>query len=404
MRLAPQQDELVRRSMKSLRTKPAGFLFFSLMFVPLLCFSRGAAPWPSGTGSVAEIAAMHIARASHTSTLLPNGQVLIAGGFAGSGGEYNPYRSAELYDPSSGTFEPVAEMSIGRSGHTATLLKNGKVLIVGGWTGRYDLRGSAEIYDPTTNLFTPTGNLAIERAGNTATLLADGRVLIAGGVDRRENALASAEIYDPSTGKFTVTGSMADPRSAHTATALKGGKVLIVGGGSGHYPSQTIYRSAELFDPATGKFASAGQTTVGRHKHAAILLGSGKVLILGGSDNRDWHGEYASAEIYDPASGTFAATGVMNTARFKLPSAAALLPNGRVLVAGGGPFAELYDENTGTFTRVPGSLGAARFFASTTLLPGGRALITGGYAESGSGLPATPGAWLYQPGSVSASD
>lgn len=383
--------------MKPRGIKTTGCLLLRLIFVPLICFSVVGAPWPSGTGTVAEIAAMHIARASHTSTLLPNGKVLIAGGFAGSGSEYNPYRTAELYDPSSGTFQSAAEMTIGRSGHTATLLKNGKVLIVGGWTGRYDLRGSAEIYDPSLNTFTPTGKLVTERAGSTATLLADGRVLIAGGEDRQENAIASAEIYDPLTGKFTATGGMADPRGAHTATALKDGRVLIVGGGSGHYPSQNVYRSAELFDPATGKFSSEGQMSVGRHKHAAILLPSGKVLIVGGSDNRDWHGEYASAEIYDPISNAFAATGGMNTSRFKLPAAVALLPSGRVLVAGGGPFAELYDETTGTFIRVSGSLGAARFFASATLLPGGKALITGGYAESSGSLPATPAAWLYQP-------
>jgi hypothetical protein len=383
--------------MKSRVTKTGGCILLRLMLVPLLCFSVVGAPWPSGTGTVAEIAAMHIARASHTSTLLPNGKVLIAGGFAGSGGEYNPYRTAELYDPSSGTFQSAAEMTIGRSGHTATLLKNGKVLIVGGWTGRYDLRGSAEIYDPAANTFTPTGNLVIERAGNTATLLADGRVLVAGGEDRQENAIVNAEIYDPATGKFTATGGMADPRGAHTATALRDGRVLIVGGGSGHYPSQNVYRTAELYDPATGKFSSAGQMSLGRHKHAAILLRSGKVLIVGGSDNRDWHGEYASAEIYDPVSRTFIVTGAMNASRFKLPAAVALLPNGRVLVAGGGPFAEVYDETTGTFTRVSGSLGAARFFASTTLLSGGRALITGGYAENSGSLPATPAAWLYQP-------
>jgi hypothetical protein len=244
----------------------------------------------------------------------------------------------------------------------------------------------------------------VERAGNTATLLADGRVLIAGGEDRQENKIASAEIYDPPTGKFTQTGSMADARAAHTATALKDGRVLIVGGSSGHYPSQNVYRSAEIFDPATGKFSSVGQMTVGRHKHAAILLRSGKVLIVGGSDNRDWHGEYASAEIFDPVSATFTTTSAMSTPRFKLPAAVALLPNGRVLVAGGGPFAELYDETTGTFTKVPGSLGAARFFASATSLSGGRALITGGYAESGGSLPATPAAWLYQPSSGSVPD
>jgi Kelch motif len=243
--------------MKSRPAKTAGFLLLSLMLVPLLCIELASAPSPSGAGTVSEIAAMRIARASHTSTLLPNGKVLIAGGFAGSGGEYNPYRTAELYDPKSGTFESVGEMSIGRSGHTATLLKNGKVLIVGGWTGRYDLRGSTEIYDPAANTFTPTGNLVIERAGNTATLLVDGRVIIAGGEDRQENKIASAEIYDPSTGKFTQTGNMADARAAHTATALKDGRVLIVSGSSGHYPSQNVYRSAELFDPATGKFSAA---------------------------------------------------------------------------------------------------------------------------------------------------
>jgi uncharacterized protein (DUF2147 family) len=276
-------------------------------------------------------------------------------------------------------------------------LKNGKVLIVGGWTGMNDLRGSAEVYDPATGAFTLTGNLVVGRAGNTATVLADGRILIAGGEDRQENAIASAEIYDPATGKFALTGSMVEPRGSHTATALKDGRVLIVGGGSGHYPSQTIYRSAEIYDPATGKFTLSGETSVERHKHAAILLRSGKVLVVGGSDNRDWHGEYASAEIYDPASGTFSATRPMSTPRFKLPGAVTLLPNGRVLVAGGGAFAELYDEATGTFTKVPGSLGSARFFASATLLPGGKALISGGYAESGGGLPATPAAWLYQP-------
>ena len=121
------------------------------------------------------------------------------------------------------------------------------------------------------------------------------------------------------------------------------------------------------------------------------------MLIVGGSDNRDWRGEYASSELYDPSDGTFRTTGTMNTSRFKLPAAVALLPDGKALVAGGGAFAELYDETTGTFTTIPGALGAARFFASTTVLTGGRALIAGGYAEGGNGLPATARAWLYQP-------
>jgi len=288
-------------------------------------------------------------------------------------------------------------MTIGRAGHTATLLKNGKVLIAGGWTGRYDARRAAELYDPAIGMFTPTGNMVIERADNTAALLPDGRVLIAGGVDRNENALASAELYDPKTGTFTLTGDMTEARGVHTATVLRNGKVLIVGGGSGHYPSKTVYRSAELYDPATGKFTTTGPMTVGRHKHAAVLLASGRVLVVGGSDNRDWRGEYSSAEVYDPGTGAFSATGAMNTPRFKLPNAVVLLDNGKVLIAGGGSFAEVYDEKKASFSKAEGSLGSARFFASATVLPDGKTLITGGYADSESGLPATASTWIYQP-------
>jgi hypothetical protein len=295
-------------------------------------------------------------------------------------------------------------MSIGRSGHTATLLKNGKVLIVGGWTGHYSVRNSAELFDPATNMFTPTGNLVVERAGSRATLLADGRVLVTGGANQREDGLASAEIYDPATEKFTRTGSMHEPRTEHTATALQDGQVLVVGGGSGDHRGATIYREAELFDPASGSFSPTGLTTVPRHKHAAIRLASGKVLVVGGSDNRDWHSQYSSAELYDPARGTFTATESMHTVRFKLPFAITLLPNGKALVAGGGAFAELFDERTGSFTQVPGSLGTARFFSSATALADGQVLITGGYYDSGSNLPATESAWLYRPATARSSD
>jgi Kelch motif len=374
-----------------------GLFLLLLMILPFVHSGASDVSAASRAGSIAETAHMQMARASHSSTLLPNGKVLIAGGFGGSGTESNPYRSTEIYDPRSGSFQPAGDMTIGRSGHTATLLKNGKLLIAGGWTGRYNLRRSAELYDPATGVFTPTGDMVIERAGNTAARLPDGRVLVAGGEDRSEDAIASAELYDPATGKFTRTGDMREPRGEATATVLTNGKVLIVGGGSGHYPSQNVYRSAELYDPATGKFKSAGDMSVGRHKHAAVLLASGKVLVVGGSDNRDWHGEYSSAEIYDPATDKFSATGTMNTSRFKLPCAAVLLDNGTVLVAGGGSFAEVYDESKASFSKVDGSLGAARFFASATVLPGGKTLITGGYAESGGGLPSTSGAWIYKP-------
>lgn len=385
--------------MKSRFSKMVGLTFSALMILTLaLARPAGSSQSSIAVGTVTQIGSMHVARASHTATLLPNGKVLIAGGFAGSGAEGSPYASAEIYDPASGRFTPTASMTARRSGHTATQLKNGKILITGGWTGRYDAHGTAELFDPATEIFTPTGSMVVQRAGNTATLLPDGKVLVAGGVDRNENALASAEIYNPATGLFTLTGNMSQPRGAHTATLLKNGKVLIAGGGSGHYPSETVYRSAELYDPATGAFTPAGEMTVVRHKHAAVLLPNGKVLVVGGSNNRDWRGEYSSAELYDPAHGTFQATGSMSLVRFKLPSAAVLLHNGKVLVAGGGERAEVYDPATEMFSTAAGNLGAARFFASATLLANGQALITGGYFNApDGGLPSTANAWIYEP-------
>jgi Kelch motif len=204
-----------------------GLFLFPLMLLPFVRLSAPDSSVSSRAGSVAETAHMQIARAGHSSTLLPDGKVLIAGGFGGSGTERNPYRSSEIYDPRTGSFQPAGNMTIGRSGHTATLLKNGKLLIAGGWTGRYNVRRAAELYDPATGIFAPTGDMVIERAGNIAALLPDGRVLVAGGDDRSENAIASAELYDPATGKFTRTGDMREPRGQATATALKNGKVLI---------------------------------------------------------------------------------------------------------------------------------------------------------------------------------
>jgi len=289
-------------------------------------------------------------------------------------------------------------MTLGRSGHTATLLRSGKVLIVGGRIGRYDARRTAELYDPATRKFSITGEMVEERAGSTAALLADGRVLICGGVDRNMNALSSAELYDPLTGAFAPTGAMREPHGeAHTSTVLRDGRVLITGGGSGRYPSQTIYRTAELYDPATGKFTVTGPMIVPRHKHAAVMMSDNKVLIVGGSDNRDWRGQYSSAELYDPGTETFSPTADMSTMRFKLPDAVVLLAGGKVLVAGGGSFAEIYDPVKKTFSRTEGSFGSAHFFASATPLLGGQVLITGGYFASEGRLPSAATAWIYKP-------
>jgi len=333
-------------------------------------------------------ASMKVARSGHTATLLPNGQVLIAGGMNGNGTYFN---NAEIYSQATDAFTPTQSMSAKRVGHTATLLPGGKVLIAGGYNSDY--LASAELYDPATAKFTPTGQMTMPRSEHIALLLNNGKVLLAGGVGVGYSFLAGAELYDPSTGTFTATGSMTAPRESHTATLLKSGKVLITGGHKDRREAMTVYSSAEVYDPVNGAFKATGDMTTVRHKHAAVLLPDGNVLIVGGSDKRDWQGKYNSAEIYISAQGTFKATGNMNEARFKLSNAVALLKNGRVLIAGGGQHIETYVPETNTFSIADGQMDTARFFSAATLLQDGRVLITGGYDDDGA---SSARAWIYK--------
>ena len=220
------------------------------------------------------------------------------------------------------TFTSTGSMLTTREGHTATLLKNGKVLVVGGmhWTQGCTIRchlqlsalASAELYDPATGAFSATGRMSVPRVFHTATLLSSGKVLVAGG-DNRTTTFATAELYDPATGIFTLIGNkMTTKRSAHAATRLSNGKVLIVGGGNGGAMS-----TAEIFDPATKTFAATGNMHVGRFFFTATLLSNSNVLVAGGiSDNQGCIGTgTSSAELFNPATGTFARTGSMSVER-----------------------------------------------------------------------------------------
>ena len=180
----------------------------------------------SVVGKVSPAGSMQNARASHTASLLPDGSVLIAGGFAGSGAESRPYASTELFDPASAVFRPGPDMTIPRSGHAAVTLKDSRILLVGGWSGTSGVTNTAEIYDPVSHRFSRAGNMAYARGECTATLLADGKVLVTGGVNRNEQALSTAEIFDPRTNSFSSAGSMLVPRAQHTATLLRDGSVL----------------------------------------------------------------------------------------------------------------------------------------------------------------------------------
>jgi galactose oxidase-like protein/Kelch motif protein len=364
-------------------------LAWPLLTLLLSCTTGETSSHTISEGKVLEGASMASPRSGHTATLLPNGRVMIAGGMNGNG-SYSD--GVEIFDPAANSFTATRNMSAQRVGHTATLLPDGKVLIAGGFHGEY-VQG-AELYDPATTRFSPTGPLNAPRSDHVAVLLGNGKVLLIGGVGVGYSFLATAEIYDPATGKFTSTGNMATAREGHTATLLKNGKVLVAGGHKDRRESMTVFSSAELYDPATGRFTATGDMTVVRHKHAAVLLPDGNILIAGGSDKRDSRGQYASAEIYESEKGAFKSIGNMNSARYKLAGAMVLLQDGRALVAGGSPRVELYDPAKKSFAVVNGELDSARFFSSATLLNDGRVLIAGGYGDHGA---ATTQTWVYKP-------
>jgi hypothetical protein len=153
-----------------------------------------------------------------------------------------------------------------------------------------------------------------------------------------------------------------------------------------------IYKSAEIYDPGTGTFAAAGDLTTKRHKHDATLLADGRVLIVGGADERGAQGAYRSAEVFNPGNGTFSVIGNMNAARYKLLGTTLVLKNGRVLIAGGASRAEVFDPATNTFSFAGGDMGTPRYVATATLLKNGRVLITGGYHD---GNVVSANAWIY---------
>jgi hypothetical protein len=350
----------------------------------------GATPTPqsSPAGPMAD------GRQIHTVTELADGRILIAGGYTDV---EDALASAEVYNPSADAFSPTGSMADARGLHTATRLADGRVLIAGGgpasWIGNgLPYLASAELYDPATGTFLPTGTMTMPREDHTATLLEDGRVLIVGGNDEGSHTTPTAELYDPSTGTFSPTGSLGTARGFHTATRLADGRVLIAGGDvAGWDDFGPFLASAEIYDPTTGTFSPAGPLAEGRSHHAATLLPDGRVLVSGGVTSGGDAVSLASAELFDPATGTFSPTGAMTDGR--VYHTATVLSDGRVLMTGGCPFgrvyannpeflksAELYDPATGTFTPT-GSMFYGRTWAEAMLLADDRVLITGGVGD-----------------------
>lgn len=283
-------------------------------------------PAAAGSGSWTITGSMHHAAGAETATLLRDGRVLVAGG-EGQGGR--TVASAELFDPATGTWTDTGSMHVARRGHTATLLADGRVLVAGGWNLGSDSRAFviAELYDPATGTWSETGSMSRWRYSPKANLLSDGRVLVTGGLISGGGDTRSAELYDPATGTWSLARSMS---AAGTATLLPNGKVLALHGGS-----------AELYDSHTGLWTAMAvpPEAIGG---SATTLSDGRLLMLGATGD-----DFDKAELYDPLAGTWTATGRPLTGR----GPATLLADGTVLVFGVKGAAR-YDPAAGTWTAV----------------------------------------------------
>jgi hypothetical protein len=336
-----------------------------------------------------------VGRFSHTATLLEGDRVLIAGGMERNGVWLD---SGEVFDDATGRFIATARMSSRRAGAMAVALPDGKALIAGGSDGSDRNLVSAEIYDPQTNSFSMTGSMNAPRAHGVAIFLPRiKKVLIIGGAATGDdNDHASAELYDPATERFSQTGSMHVPRAYFNAVLLRDGRVLVMGGMSSDFPNPNIQASAEIYDPALGRFLPAGPMNVPRFKHGAALLPDGKVIVVGGQTGSSFGERLASTEIFDPATGKFQHGPQMKLARYKLLNSVTRLKDGRILVGGGANQPEVYDPSANAFTLVTGPQLDGFLFSTATTLSDGKALLVNGYGSHPT-AGAVREAWMWEP-------
>jgi len=350
----------------------------------------------SAPGLWSNAARLSTGREEHTATLLRNGAVLVTGGTDGRG---KALASAEVYNPVTNRWTPAGSMATARLDHTATLLPSGKVLGAGGLDASFpsSTLASAELYDPTTNAWSPAAPMIGARARQTATLLSDGRVLVVGGlsVALREGGIwpsqsTGAEIYDPKANRWIATAPMALYRLDQTATLLSDGRVLVAGGQDG----LISFDSVEIYDTRQDRWFEAAPMVTGRFGHAATLLANGDVLVAGGTFRTvvpsDSSAPLSSAERYDPTLNSWSTVSKM--AEVRVEHTATALRGGMVLIVGatGQSRAENYDPVHNIWSEVGPRMN--RYNHTATRLSNGKVLVVGGY-----GIESLDSVLLYDP-------
>lgn len=363
-----------------------GLVTLALLCLTAIPFDRPAA----AAGTWSPTGPLTTARSGQTATLLPDGRVLAVGGDGDTGARFGALATAEVYNPSTGTWSGAGRLvNGGRTNHTATLLANGQVVVAGGGSvGLVPPR--VEVYDPVSNAWSDAGRLLTARAGHIASLLPSGEILIAGGLNDRGQAIASTELFDPATGASAAVGALSTARAEAAVTVLATGQVLATGG---YNPTtERVLAATDYYDPAKSTWIPTGDLNTPRVGHTATLLPDGRVLVAGGTGMDG--ASLASTELFDPETGTWSPG--PNLAAARSGHAAVLVPEGvyvvggRTAAPGGGPgttlaSTELYSPAAGVWA--PGAdLGAARFAHSVTRLQTGHVLAAGGSSSPGQSI------------------
>lgn len=339
-----------------------------------------------------EVISLGVARAVHRATTLADGRVLLTGGCTTPGcGGVEEAAPSTLFDAGSVTSAPGPVLRQPRLSHTATLLDDGRVLVVGGYPGEgRPPTGSMELFDPDAGSFTTLGSLRVPRADHSASLLPDGRVLVAGGSGADGAALASTEVVDPDTGRVQDAAALPQPRTAQAAATFDG-EVLLVGGTA---QSDRAVATSVRYD-AAGRWSPGPTLDRARVKHAAVSLPGGGLIVIGGSGSAESRDALATTEVLWPGDDRFRPGPHLPEGRYKLTDAAGALPDGRVAVAGGETVAVLDPETGAAQVAASPPLGTARAFQTLSVVSDHLVLVAGGYDAD---IVPSRGAWLIDVG------
>lgn len=341
------------------------------------------------TQTVVEIK-MPEARAAHSATELMDGRILLAGGCSADGCEEGISGTAVIFDAKSRSFTPAGNLITPRVGHRSIRLRDGSVLLIGGWTAK-GVTASIERYVPSTNQFVHFADMNTARDGFSATALLDGNILIAGGYAENMQRLDSIEVFDPRTRKVIHQAALETARMSHTATRLSDGKVIIAGGSNN---ARRVIDTIEQFDPQTKTIKQTGRMLKARHKHAALLAGN-NILFMGGAGIPESDNFYSAVESWNIDSQQSQPHRNLNYGRYKFLDSVLLLPSGSVFIGTSGSDIEQLSRNSVAPAALSVNPNRSRLsFSTATLLSDGQVLIAGGYDSN---ISVTRSAWLVKP-------